>query len=126
MTFIAGKLFAETGQMTALNGAAGVPAGASFINGWAIDPATGSPYVEDLASSAVPAAAVKNNGVAFNQDGRLYVTTDAVATGAPRIGGIAVREDGAMHVSTAAVNAADARLGGWAVAQTGQARMSIT
>lgn len=121
--FINGRLFSDAGQLSALNGAAGVPAGSFFYEGWAMSSA-GKPYVEDLGASAVPAAAKFISGIAFNEDGRMYVTTDAPAS-ARFIGGIAVRNDGAMHVSTSAVDAADALIGGWAIAQTGAARMAI-
>jgi len=122
---IGGKLFSDAGQMSALNAAAGVPAGASFINGWAVEGATGKPYVENLGASAVPAAAQFINGLAFHQDGRLYVTTVAPAASDQSIGGFNVRADGALRVSTSAVDAADMFNGGWATAQTGAARMAI-
>lgn len=83
----------------------------------------GSAYVEDLTSNAVPGTAVFVGGVAFHQNGRLYVTTDAPSSPA-YIGGVAVRQDGAVHVSTSAVDAADTRLGGLAVSSSGQLRVS--
>lgn len=127
--FINGRLYSDAGQLQALNGAAGVPSGAFLYEGWAADSA-GSPYVEDLGAGAVPAAAKFPSGtfagVAFHEDGRMYVTTQAPAAGDAFVGGIAVRQDGAMRVSTVAVNAADALIAGWAIAQTGAARMAIT
>lgn len=122
---IGGRLFSDAGQMSALDGSGGVPAGSTFINGWGTQGSTGKPYVEQLGASAVPAGAVQINGISFHQDGRMYVTTDAPAAADAGIGGMKVRQDGALRVSTAAVDAADQFVGGWAVAQTGAARMAI-
>lgn len=123
--YIGGRNFADTGQMQALDGSGGVPAGATFIGGWATQGSTGKPYVQDLVASAVPAAAVLIGGIAFHQDGRMYVTTQAPAAADMDMGGIGVRTDGAMRVSTSAVDATDQFINGWAVAQTGAARMAI-
>jgi hypothetical protein len=120
-----GHLFTDAGQMTCLNAAAGVPAGFTILGCWA-HAADGSPYVEDLGASAVPAAAVESGGMAFHADGRLYVTTEAVAAGDVYSGGMRFRQDGAIRVSTAAVDAADVASSGWEFAQSGEARMSIT
>lgn len=122
---IGGRLFSDAGQMQALDGSGGVPAGSTFINGWAAQGSTGKPYVHQLGASAVPAGAVQINGISFHADGRMYVTTQAPATADVSIGGVNVRQDGALRVSTSAVNAADNFMGGWAVAQTGAARMAI-
>lgn len=118
-------LFSDAGQLQAVNGAAGVPAGAEMHGGWAVK-TTGEPYVEDLNTSAVPAAAVFLGGMAHHIDGRLYVTTQAPAAADQGIGALLVRSDGALRISTSAVLAGDTVNGGWAVAQTGAARMAIT
>lgn len=118
-----GRLFSDAGQLSALDGSGGVPAGSFFYEGWAMS-GDGKPYVEDLEGDAVPAAAHFISGIAFHADGRMYVTTDA-PSGASFISGFAVRQDGALHVDTDAVDAGDANIGGWAVAQTGAARMAI-
>lgn len=123
--YIGGLNFADTGQMQALDATAGVPAGATFIGGWATQGSTGKPYVQDLIASAVPAGAVMIGGAAFHQDGRRYVTTQAPAASDIGIGGFGVRADGALRVSTAAVGATDQFINGWAVAQTTAARMAI-
>jgi hypothetical protein len=122
---MAGKLFTQTGQMQAVNGAAGVPAGTTILGGWAVNSAS-KPYVENLNASTVPAGSIRLGGVAYHSDGRLYVTTEAAANGDVRLGAYRVRSDGALRVSTAAVDASDVYIGGWAVAQTGEARMSIS
>ncbi len=119
-----GHLFTDAGQMTAINGAAGVPAGSTVLSCWA-HAAGGNPYVEDLGIAAVPAAAVFANGLCFHADGRLYVTTEAVAATDVYAMAMRFRQDGALRVSTAAVDPTDVRNGGWATAQTGEARMSI-
>lgn len=127
--YLSGLQMTDAGQMTCLNGAGGVPAGSprppSLFAGWATD-GTGKPYVENLGASSVPAAAVKSGGIAFHQDGRMYVTTQAPATADVSVSGMNVRQDGALRVSTSAVAAGDQFVGGWAVAQTGAARMGIT
>lgn len=120
-----GHLFTDTGQMTALNGAAGVPAAAFLNGGWAHH-ANGSPYVENLVASAVPGTAIRHRGLAFHADGRLYVTTEAVASADAYVDGQRVRTDGALRISTAAVDAGDSAHAGWAFKQTGEARMSVT
>lgn len=122
--FVSGRLFSDAGQLQAADGSGGVPASAVFLGGWATSQA-GSPYVEDLNASAVPAGSPKISGLAFNQDGRLYVTTETVDAGDAYIGGQRVRQDGALRASTAAVGATDAYLGGWAHTQPGVARMAI-
>lgn len=126
MSFINGRLFEEDGELSALDGSGGVPAGSFFYEGWAADE-DGKPYVEDLGAVAVPATAHFPNGVgiAFNEDGCMYVTTDAPAAADKFISGMAVRQDGALRVNESGVAAGDALIGGWAVAQTGAARMAI-
>jgi hypothetical protein len=124
--FISGLLFADTGQLQTLNGAAGVPAGASFLlGGWAADPATGKAYVQDLAAAAVPAGSLFIDGGAFHPDGRRYVTTDAEAATDAFLDGLDYRPDGALRVNTTAPGATDTFNGGWAIRQQGAARISV-
>lgn len=120
-----GHLFTDTGQMTALNAAAGVPATAKVNGGWA-HAAAGGPYVEDLVAGAVPAGSVILGSLAFHPDGRLYVTTQAVAATDTVAGGLRIRADGALRIIVAAVDPSDVYSGGWAIKQSGEARMSIT
>lgn len=122
--FLSGRLFSDAGQLQALDGSGGVPEGSMFLGGWGTAQA-GGPYVEDLNASAVPAEAVFIGGLAFHQDGRLYVTTEAVADGDVYLGGARARQDGALRVSTDGVDAADEFLGGWAHTQAGVARTAI-
>lgn len=82
---------------------------------------TGTVYVEDLASAAVPAGSVFINGIAHNQNGRMYVTTDAPSS-PMYLNGFAVRQDGALHVSTSTA-AGDIHIGGAAVSQDGILRI---
>lgn len=124
--FLNGRQFSDAGQLQALDGSGGVPAGSFFYEGWAMS-GDGEPYVEDLEANAVPAGAHFISGIAFNEDGCMYVTTDAPSS-ARFISGLAVRNDGALHVDTDAVDAADTFPAGmgWAVAQTGAARVAIS
>ena len=85
----------------------------------------GSGYISNLGASAVPAGSVFIGGIAFNPNGRIYVTTDA-PSGASFIGKMAVRSDGALHVSTSAVSGSDVYDGRIAVSSTGQVRVAIT
>jgi hypothetical protein len=55
-------------------------------------------YVETLTSGAVPTTATKMSGMAFTQDGALYITTDAPTSASSRLDGLAIRADGAVHV----------------------------
>jgi len=120
-----GHLFTDAGQMTCLNGAAGVPAGSPVLACWAHN-ANGSPSVEALVAAAVPATVICANDLCFHADGRLYVTTQAVAATDIYKHAMRFRNDGALRVSTAAVGATDVYNAAWAQAQTGEARMSIT
>jgi hypothetical protein len=120
-----GHLFTDAGEMTCANAAAGVPAGAVVLGGWA-HAAGGNPYVEDLGIGAVPATAVWVSGMCFHADGRLYVTTEAAVSFDVYARALRFRQDGALRVSTAGVGATDAVNSGWAQAQSGEARMSIT
>lgn len=81
----------------------------------------GTVYVEDLTSSPVPAGSVMLGGIAHNQNGRMYVTTDAPSSPV-YLNGIALRHDGALHVSTS-TDAGDVFINGAAVSQTGQLRI---
>lgn len=119
MVFPNGLLITD-GQVQCLDATAGIESDSSIVGGWVLDP-TGEGYIENLESSAVPAAAVIIGGIAFGADGRMYVTTDA-PSGAAFIGGFAVRSDGALHVSTTSPDSADPRIGGIAVTAAGVAR----
>ena len=123
MTFIAGKLFTEDGQMQVLTGA--VPSDAQKIDGWSVAQ-TGEPYVEDIGSSPVPSTAVFTGGlgIAFNQDGAMYVTTDAPSN-TVLLNAMAIRQDGALHATSSAVESTDVLIGGWAISQDGIARMTV-
>lgn len=55
-------------------------------------------YVETLSTGAVPSTATRSGGIAFTQDGAMYVTTAAPTSTTPRIDGVAIRADGAVHV----------------------------
>lgn len=85
----------------------------------------GTLFVSSLGASAVPAGAVFTGGIAFAQDGRMYVTTDAPSSPS-YVNGRAIRQDGALHVSTSAVDASDVFITGWAYTQSGVARMAIS
>jgi hypothetical protein len=122
--FLGGKLFADDGAMTCLDGAAGVSGTAVYVGRLACEQ-TGEPFVEDLTTNAVPAGAILAD-FAYHADGRLYVTSDTVHASDVYNGGLRFRADGALRVSTAAVDPSDSKIGGWSVASTGEARVTIT
>jgi len=82
----------------------GTPSATAFrLNGWARD-STGKGYATS-AGSAVPAGAIKYQGLAFTALGALYVTDSAVASTATSHQGFSIRADGALHVNSASVPA---------------------
>lgn len=67
------------------------------VGGWAVSQ-DGLSFVSELGASAVPSTAMYIAGLAFTQDGALYVTDQSPAATVQKISGLAVRQDGAVHV----------------------------
>ena len=90
-------------------------------NGWA-ENSDRMPYVE-YAESAVPSSRRMNQGLAFTQDGALYITGDAVTSTSNKVNGIAIRADGALHVAPAG-STATLKSNGMGITASGQVIMA--
>lgn len=127
---VAGHLFNDDGQMLAYSNSVGVPTSSIRLAGWAHHQDS-HPYVEDVGATTVAATSMsatvtRVGGVAYNSDGRMIVTTDAVAAADQFFGALRVRDDGALRINTTSVSTNDAFNGAWAFTSNGQARMKLS
>lgn len=100
---VQGRLQSSNGQLYVVpRPSSGIPHTLRRKNGWAID-RFGYSFIED-AGSAVPSTRKMYKGMAFTDDGALYVTDTAPASSAKPTHGLAIREDGAVHVNSGAVS----------------------
>jgi hypothetical protein len=113
-TALGGIPFSDAGALQVqLRPDTGVPSTEPRNGGWAVASALNAAYFEP-AGAAVPAAAVELGGIAFTQDGAIYLTQDGSSGTFASIGGHKVRSDGALLVVSGAPAATDPVIGGWA------------